>query len=196
MELTLRPLRIQDAVRLAKLADNEKVHRYLRDRFPSPYGAEHALSYIQCCSDNEADGMAMVRAIIADGTLAGVLECVFHIDIDSRNGDIGYWLGEPFWGRGLAADALRLFCSEIFRTHPEIWRLSASVLEPNHASLRAIEKAGFVREAKLCQAAYKFETLMDVYVYALLRSDWQRLVVNVDKTGIIEKQLCDLTRPD
>lgn len=187
MELALRPLRIQDAVTLARLADNEKVHRYMRDRFPSPYCAEHALSYIQCCLDNEADGMAMVRAVVVNGKLAGVMECVFHIDIDSRNGDVGYWLGEPFWGRGLGACALRLFCDEIFQSHPEIWRLSASVLAPNRASLRAIEKAGFAREAVLRQAAYKQETLMDVHVYALLRSCWQQPVVNVDKTGIIEK---------
>ena len=57
MEILLRPLCIQDAVPLAKMADNENVYRYLRDRFPSPYLPEHALSFIQCCRENEEDGM-------------------------------------------------------------------------------------------------------------------------------------------
>ena len=114
MKIELRPLRIPDAVPLAKLANNEKVSRYLRDRFPAPYEPEHALSFIQCCHANEEDGMAMVRAVTAEGKLVGIVECVFHIDVDSRNGDVGYWLGEPYWHKGIAREALRQFTDLIF----------------------------------------------------------------------------------
>ena len=102
MEILLRPLCIQDAAPLAKMADNENVYRYLRDRFPSPYLPEHALSFIQCCRENEEDGMSMVRGVLVNHKLAGVMESMFHIDIDSRNAEIGYWLGQQYWGQGIA----------------------------------------------------------------------------------------------
>lgn len=186
MKVILRRLRIQDAVPLAKLANNEKVSRYLRVRFPQPYEPEHALSFIDCCLANEEDGIAMVRAIEAEGRLAGVMECVFHRDIDIRNGSVGYWLGQLYWHQGIATEALCQFVEEIFDTYPEIWRLSASILEPNTASMRVAEKAGFAKEAVLQQAAYKNETLMDVFVYALRRNQWQQMVVNRNKAGIIK----------
>lgn len=185
MKIELRSLRIPDAVPLAKLANNEKVSRYLRDRFPAPYEPEHALSFIQCCHANEEDGMAMVRAVTAEGKLVGIVECVFHIDVDSRNGDVGYWLGEPYWHKGIAREALRQFTDLIFTQHSEIWRLSASILQPNTASMKAAESAGYVQEAVLRQAAYKHEALMDVYLYAILRNQWQQMVVNRGKAGIM-----------
>ena len=173
MEILLRPLCIQDAVPLAKMADNENVYRYLRDRFPSPYLPEHALSFIQCCRENEEDGMSMVRGVLVNHKLAGVMESMFHIDIDSRNAEIGYWLGQQYWGQGIAAKALHRFCTEVFSTHPEIWRLSASILAPNTASMRVADKAGFHEEAVLRQAAYKRETLMDLHIFAVLRNQWR-----------------------
>ncbi len=171
--MLLRPLCIQDAVPLAKLANNKNVHRYLRDRFPSPYWPEHALSFIECCQANEADGMSKVRGIFVDGHLVGIVESIFHIDIDARNAEIGYWLGEPYWGRGIATQALKMFCEQIFAEHTEIWRLSASILAPNLASMRVAKKAGFHEEAVLKQAAYKKEMLMDIHIFSVLRNQWE-----------------------
>ena len=89
------------------------------------------------------------------------------------NAEIGYWLGQQYWGQGIAAKALHRFCTEVFSTHPEVWRLSASILAPNTASMRVAEKAGFHEEAVLRQAAYKRETLMDLHIFAVLRNQWR-----------------------
>ncbi len=182
MKIALRALETTDAVPLSKIANEKRIHLFLREGFPHPYQPEHALFFMETSKAKEQEGLSLVRAIVADGKLAGVIEGMFKGNIECRNVEIGYWLGVPFWGKSIAARAIGLLCKEIFTQYPEIWRIYAHILEGNLSSVKAIEKAGFEKEACLKQAAYKNEQLLDVWVFAITRPAWKIRVVS--ETGI------------
>jgi len=90
------------------------------------------------------------------------------VDIYRRSAEIGYWLGEPFWGRGIATEALSALTAYVF-TNFDIVRLWAGVFEWNIASSRVLEKAGYQREARFRLAATKGGKTIDEFIYAIIR---------------------------
>jgi [ribosomal protein S5]-alanine N-acetyltransferase len=104
----LRPWRRRDEAALVLLADNSNVSRYLRDRFPSPYRMSDALAWIAL---NESGASRLQYAIEVDGKLAGGIGIEPRDAEERLSAEIGYWLGEPFWGRVHARRCLaqRLF---------------------------------------------------------------------------------------
>ena len=89
-------------------------------------------------------------------------------DVESQSGEVGYWLGEPFWGQGIATAAVRAFVEYVFATF-DLVRLDACLYEWNPASARVLEKAGFTFEARLKSAVFKDGQLIDTLLYALVR---------------------------
>ena len=87
----------------------------------------------------------------------------------AQSGHIGYWLGEQYWGRGLATDAVRSVTAFAFDRFPRLQRLYAEVFEWNGASMRVLEKSGYTREAMMRRAAIKNGSLIDVALYARVR---------------------------
>ncbi len=168
-DFTLRPWRKGDEDALARYADNPNIAANLRDVFPSPYTREDAAAYVESCIQNEGRGQ-LCRAIVVDGEAVGSISLTLGSDVYRRSAELGYWLGEPFWGRGLMTAAVTAMCREGFGTW-DIVRIYAEVYARNTASRRVLEKAGFSLEGTLRRSVYKNGEMLDSCIYALLREE-------------------------
>ena len=170
--VVLRPWRQSDREVLAALANDRRISINLRDHFPYPYGVADADRFIAL-----AQGMVPQTyfAIEASGGLAGGIGYTLHTDVERIAAEVGYWIGVPFWGRGIATEAVRLVTAMAFARHPELRRLYALPFAPNAASARVLEKTGYQREAVLRQSAIKEGVVQDQWMYAILRDEAARL---------------------
>ena len=169
IELTqclLREWQTADAAALIRHANNRRVWQNLRDRFPHPYTAADADRWLAV-----ADKYDPPRnfAIIVDGEAAGGISVELKDDVYRRSAEIGYWLGQPFWERGIATEAVRAVVDYAFATF-DLGRLYAGVFDWNPASARVLEKAGFTLEGRLRNAVTKADRVGDELIYALART--------------------------
>jgi ribosomal-protein-alanine N-acetyltransferase len=162
---TLRPWRVGDEPSLVRYANNRNVSRNLKDRFPFPYTAADADTWIGHVATQTP---ATAFAIVVDGAAVGGIGIELGTDVHRRSAEIGYWLGEPFWGRGIATEALRALTDYAFATF-DICRLEAGVFDWNPASARVLEKAGYTLEGRARSAVVKDGRLGDRLLYALVR---------------------------
>jgi RimJ/RimL family protein N-acetyltransferase len=167
-DLTFRTWRTRDVDALVERANNRKVWVNLKDRFPHPYTRADAESWIGM--NHLVLGPPVNFAIDLGGdAIGGVglepLEDVFH-----RTATIGYWVAEPFWGRGIATAAVEFISEYALRTFP-IQRLQAAVFDWNPASARVLEKAGLTLEARLRKQVIKDGEVMDALLYAIISPD-------------------------
>ena len=165
---TLRPWREDDAGPLAHLANNREIARNLTDRFPHPYTFVHAKSWVAQRHDPIFRERAF--AIEYQGELAGGIGYSPQSGIHIYAAHVGYWVGEPLWGRGIATAALRAFTPHIFATS-QLRRLESRVYAWNPASVRVLEKAGFTFEGRLRHAVWRLGEFSDLLIYGLLREE-------------------------
>ena len=136
----LRPLIASDADALARYANDPAVAQNLRDRFPHPYQRADAEAYIT----HVATRPRQTSFGIVVGTEAiGTISLLLGDDIARCSAEIGYWIGQPFWGRGIATDALRAATSFAFATFG-LARVFAVPFASSSGSARVLEKAGMV----------------------------------------------------
>jgi RimJ/RimL family protein N-acetyltransferase len=161
----LRAWRAADAESLARYANNERVWRNMSEAFPHPYSlalAQHWVDrgHIDLGGDN--------WAIAFDDEAVG--GCGLHQGAggDRCNAEIGYWLGEPFWGRGVVTQVARVLTEQAF-ARPEVTRVFAPVHADNPVSMRVLQKNGFYREAELRRSALKAGHVIDRVQWARLR---------------------------
>lgn len=164
---TIRSWRKADAGALAPLADNRAVWRNLRDRFPHPYSRKDAKAWIRTA--RRADPETFF-AIEVEGKAVGGIGLHPQPDVLRRSMEIGYWLGEPFWARGIATEAVVAMTHYAFE-HFDIARLYGYVFEWNPASARVLEKAGYRLEGRLRKAVTKDGRTMDMLVYGFTEDD-------------------------
>jgi ribosomal-protein-alanine N-acetyltransferase len=162
---TLRPWRVGDEASLARYANNRNVSRNLRDRFPFPYTAADAADWISRAS---AQKPVTAFAIVVDGAAVGGVGIELGTDVFRRSAEIGYWLGEPFWGRGIATEVLRAVTEYAFAQF-DVCRLEAGVFDWNPASARVLEKTGYVLEGRARGAVLKDGRVGDRLLYGLVR---------------------------
>jgi ribosomal-protein-alanine N-acetyltransferase len=156
-----------DVAALVKYADNEAIARQLLDHFPHPYTEETAREWLQAAGEQDPE---VSFAIASSEELVGSIGLLLREDVFRRTAEVGYWLAEPFWGRGIVTRALQVFTRWAFREF-DFARIEARVYEINPASRRVLEKAGFHLEGRLRHAATKNDQLMDLYIYALLADE-------------------------
>lgn len=157
----LRPWRIEDSQSLCQYANNSRVSENLRDIFPFPYNikdAEFFINNIASATNN------LILAIEVEGKAVGSIGILPQTDIYRKNAELGYWLGEPFWGRGITTEAVMAIVDYSFQ-YFDIQRIYATVFERNLASIRVLEKCGFTREAVHSKAVVKGGVVMDEYLY-------------------------------
>ena len=160
----LRSWRSSDVDALVEAANNPNVARYLRDIFPSPYTRADAVAWIMLNQNANVTNFA----IDVSGELAGGIG-VHLFDGERRLcAEIGYWLAEPFWGRGIITAACRTLTDYAFETYG-LKRVEAAVFSPNVASHRVLEKCGYACEGVMKSAAIKHGEILDVYMYAVTR---------------------------
>ena len=167
MTVRLRAWTLEDAPALAKLINNKKVQDNLRDGLPFPYGEEDAKAFLSAVLASDPD-QNLAFAIEADGELIGSISANRCANIHFRTAELGYYLGEPYWGRGFATEAVRQICDYIYR-NTDIIRIFAEPFAYNTASCRVLEKAGFQLEGLLRSNAVKNGRILDMKMYARIR---------------------------
>lgn len=162
---TVRSWRLEDAAALAREADDRSVWINLRDRMPSPYTLRDAVAFINMSAGADPETNF---AITVDGEVAGSIGITPGSDIYRLSAEIGYWLGARFRGRGVASDALRGVSTWAFEKFGLV-RLHAAVFTWNPASARVLEHAGYTLESTARSAAVKNATIVDEWIYAMVR---------------------------
>lgn len=166
----VRPWRAADAPSLVAHANNRRVWLHLRDAFPHPYTSADADRWLALAAAAEPPTH---WAVAVDGAAVGGIGLVVGTDVARLTAELGYWLGEPFWGRGIVTAAVRAVTRHAFAALP-LERVFALPFGPNRASQRVLEKAGFTREGVLRRAAVKDGRVLDHVVYAILRAEVDR----------------------
>lgn len=164
----LRPFRLEDAESLTRHANNRKISMRLRDRFPYPYLLQDAKRFLSAVMMRDENANEFVLAIEVNGEAVGGIGVILGTDIERISGELGYWLGEEYWGRGIATEAIRQFAPWAMERF-QLGRLHADTFHDNPASARVLEKAGFVKESVKRRAAIKNGEIKDLNVYVLLR---------------------------
>ncbi|MDR2154471.1 MAG: GNAT family N-acetyltransferase [Burkholderiaceae bacterium] len=162
----LRPWRAEDKPALLWYANNRKVWRNLTGMFPHPYAEADADRWLAVAASSDA---SIYLAIEARGQAAGSISVIADENTGQHTGQIGYWLGEPLWGQGIATASVRSLAAYAL-ARPRFERLEAQVLAWNPPSMRVLEKAGFTREGVLRQNVFKDGDLIDSVMYARVRN--------------------------
>jgi ribosomal-protein-alanine N-acetyltransferase len=160
----VRSWRRSDADSIARHANNFKVWINLRDAFPHPYRQRDAHEYIRTVMQRKPETNF---AIVVDGEAAGSIGYVIHADVERVSAEIGYWLAEAYWGRGVVTEALAAVTRHAVEAHG-LTRVYAVPFAWNAASCRVLEKAGYVLEARLRNSAVKNGQLTDQMQYAFI----------------------------
>jgi RimJ/RimL family protein N-acetyltransferase len=161
----IREWRRGDEPSLVRHANNRKVWINLRDAFPHPYTMADADWWI----DTASNGTPLTSfAIEVDRAAVGGIGFVLKDDIFRRSAEIGYWLGEEFWGRGIVSEALQAMTEYAFANF-DLCRIYAGVFEWNTASMRVLEKAGYEFEGRMRKAVMKDGKNIDECIYSIIR---------------------------
>jgi RimJ/RimL family protein N-acetyltransferase len=156
---------MDDAESLAKHANNRKVWLSLRDKFPHPYTSEDARKFLEATLKSEP---ITDFCIEVNRAAVGGIGIHLGIDVHRHTAELGYWLGQEFWARGIMTEAVRAFSNFCFDTF-SLRRIYAEPFANNRASARVLEKSGFVFEGCLKNNVIKDGKLLDSLEYARTR---------------------------
>jgi ribosomal-protein-alanine N-acetyltransferase len=165
MSFTLRAWLPDDLPSLVRHANNPEIARYMTDQFPHPFTQEKAQGFISFATSHTP---RRVFAIDVDGQAVGGIGIHPQTDIQCKNAELGYWLAQPFWGRGIITEAIRQVVDYGFDIF-DITRIFARPYGTNIGSQRALEKAGFVLEARFEKTLFKNGDFLDELIYAVRR---------------------------
>lgn len=185
MSITLREVVADDLLGISGLANNWAIAQHTSDRFPYPYALEDAQTFLKVVQAASAAGDPPTFAIDLAGKAIGCCGAFHPPGHDTtKRGTllVGYWIGQPYWGKGYASSALQQLISTLLLApaYASIRRLEAHVHAGNVASRRVLEKSGFQLEGTLREASIKRAgphagegevTVHDLCIYGLLRSD-------------------------
>ena len=163
----VRSFREADAAELARHANNRKVWLQLRDQFPHPYTIDDARNFIALARGGRPETMF---AITVSDVAVGGIGAKLRDDVERCSAEVGYWLGEPYWGRGITTRVLAAFTRFAFTAY-ELERLYAVPYASNAASCRVLQKAGYRLEGRMRRSAIKDGKVQDQFLYAILRGD-------------------------
>ncbi|GIK61700.1 MAG: GNAT family N-acetyltransferase [Ignavibacteriota bacterium] len=167
-EYCIRSYEYSDQKALVKYANNYNVSRLLRDQFPFPYTSEMAEMWlVHACNQNPESNFVIAN----EKELIGAIGINLQDDVNRFSAEIGYWLGEPFWNKGIITQALNLFSDFAFNKF-ELNRIFANVFEGNDASEKVLRKTGYKKEATLKKAVFKEGKFIDQHIYALLKDEF------------------------
>ena len=159
--IKLRDLEITDTEKLTELADNKSIWDNVRDYLPHPYKLSDAEFFINSV---KKENPRQNFGIEYEGELCGVIGLIVQNDVYKKSAELGYWIGEYYWGKGIATKAVELITKYGFEKL-QIIRIYSSVFENNIASMKVLEKNGFLREGVFKKAVVKNEIIMDEHRY-------------------------------
>jgi len=161
----IRPWTSDDTPALVKYANNRKVWLNMRDAFPHPYTKASAATFLE-----KVDGQNPTTffAIATGHEAIGGIGLVPRQDVHRLTAELGYWLGEPYWGKGIMTEAVDKFVAWAFEQFPFV-RIYAEPYATNASSCRVLEKAGFALEGRLRRSAIKDGQILDQFLYSRIR---------------------------
>ena len=167
MESSIRKQRIDDKEDLAKNLNNKNILDNLRDGLPYPYTEKDAEEYIKAMLSADTN-KTYAFAVIVDNKVIGSIG-VFRCDnIHYRTAEMGYYIGESYWGNGYMTSAVKQICDYIFN-NTDIIRIFAEPFANDIASCRVLEKAGFICEGVLRNNAFKNGSIIDMKMYSFIK---------------------------
>lgn len=169
MEFILRPWKASDINSLIKYANNWNIAKNLTNQFPHPYTIQDGKAFIEYATKDEP---IHIFAIEVNQEAVGGIGIHPQSDIFIKNAEIGYWLGEPFWGHGIVSKAIKQIIQFGFSTF-DIERIFARPYGTNFASQKILEKNNFLLEGRYNNILYKNGEYLDELIYAIRRSNWE-----------------------
>lgn len=167
MDCKIRSWKPDDAADLAESINNKKVMDNLRDGLPFPYTVEDAKDFITAMLSADPN-VTFAFAIVVDRKVVGSIGVFRQGNIHARTGEMGYYIAEPYWGKGIGTSAVRQVSEYIF-AHTDILRIFAEPFAHNIASCRILEKSGFTCEGVLRKNAVKNGVVLDMKMYSILK---------------------------
>lgn len=161
--IRLRKFMGSDKSRLAVLANNIKIWKNVRDLLPHPYHKSDAEAFISSVKDENPQ---LTFAIEYSGEFCGAIGLSPQSDVYRKTAEIGYWIGEPFWGKGIASTAVKLLTQYGFEKL-KLVRIYTGVFEYNIASMRVLEKNGYTKDAIFRKSIYKEGKIIDEHRYSI-----------------------------
>jgi RimJ/RimL family protein N-acetyltransferase len=158
---------MDDLSALVRYADNPRIAANLRDRFPQPYTEAAGRGWLQLL---QTASPVTAWAIEVDSEAVGGIGLQLQQDVERVSAELGYWLGEPFWGRGVTTEAVRALTTDSFDRF-SLTRIFALPFADNLASIRVLEKAGFALEGRLPKSAIKNGVIRDQLLYGAYRQE-------------------------
>jgi [ribosomal protein S5]-alanine N-acetyltransferase len=159
------PWRLADAPVLTLWLNNKRIWDNLRDRVPHPYRLSDAVAFIAAQQNLRP---AQNLAILHLGAVVGGIGLELRDDVARQTAELGYWVAEPYWGMGIATEAVKLMEAHAF-AHFDLLRLEAEVFASNTASMKVLQKTGFEQESVRRQAVVKNGVVMDSHVWVRLK---------------------------
>lgn len=167
MDTVIRKWKLSDACDLAKALSNLNVQNNLRDGLPYPYTENDAENYITAMLSSD-ENVNLAFAIVYGGKVIGSISATRQTNIHSRTAELGYYVAEEYWGKGVATKAVKLICDYVFE-NTDILRIFAEPFAYNTASCCVLEKAGFQCEGTLRKNAVKCGKVTDMKMYSKIR---------------------------
>lgn len=161
------PWQMSDAPSLANALNNKKVQDNLRDGLPFPYTQQDAKDFITAMQNADKNSQYSF-AILHDDVVIGSVGIFRKENIHKLTAEMGYYIAEPYWGKGIGTAAIKLACDFAF-ANTDILRIFAEPYAHNAPSCRVLEKAGFALEGIICKNAIKNGVVLDMKLYALLK---------------------------
>ena len=169
MKCRIRKWELSDAKDLAAALSNKKVQDNLRDGLPYPYTEQDGKEFISAMlSADESETFAF--AIIVDNMVIGSISIFRQGNIHSQTAELGYYIAEEYWGKGIMTEAVKQICAYVF-AKSDIIRIYAEPFAYNIASCRVLEKVGFQYEGTLRSNAVKNGKVIDMEMYSLLKAE-------------------------
>jgi ribosomal-protein-alanine N-acetyltransferase len=170
MEFIIRPWNIMDLDSLVKHVNNWNIAKNMRDKFPFPYSESNGREFIEFATKGD---LIHIFAIEIEGQAVGGVGIHPQDDIHRKNAELGYWLAEPFWGKGVISRAVEKTVDFAFNNF-DISRVFAKVFEKNFASQKVLEKNGFILECRFEKVLFKNNEYLDELIYAVRREKWNK----------------------
>ena len=167
MTCEIRKWKIGDAEELANALSNKKVQDNLRDGIPFPYTTRDGEEYIKSILSSDENN-TFAFAVVVDGKVIGSIGAFRQTNIHAQTAELGYYIAEKYWGRGIMTDAVKQLCDYVF-CNSDIIRLDAEPFAYNIGSCRVLEKAGFQYEGTLRKNAVKNGKVLDMRMYSRIR---------------------------
>lgn len=167
MECIIRSWKIEDAANIAEILNNKKILDNLRDGLPYPYTENDAKNFISAML-NADKNTTYAFAITINNKVVGSIGVFRKDNIHFKTAEMGYYIGETYWGKGIGTSAVKQVCKYIFE-NTDIIRIFAEPFSCNIGSCRVLEKSGFLYEGTLRKNAVKNRVVLDMKLYSIVK---------------------------